>query len=77
MAGRAIARPGRSSRRGSITGDQREHGLSYVYIESVIFPLDRSFVLNSCYQPRYLLDTEYNTQPVSDQFSTKPVYPSP
>ena len=30
-------------------------------------------MLNSCYLPDYLLDTEYNSVP--DQFSTKPACP--
>ncbi len=39
----------------------------------MLFLPDRSFVLNSCYQLSYLLDTEHNTV-VPDQPSTKPAY---
>ncbi len=52
--------------------DDTDHRISYVYIDSDVSRLDRSFVLNSCYELSYLLDTEHNTI-VPDQFSTKPV----
>ena len=43
-----LERQGRLGALWAIQGEPGEHTVSYVYIDSVAFPLDRSFVLNSC-----------------------------